>query len=203
MPFSFFTGQYWKVHYRRPTRNIELQAGWRRKHHQYSDLYFVCIWKEKKKTRNLHLKLGIYFSITRSWYTYVFKIHWKVRFQIIGVFCATRKNQHVLETRRGGGSQLVMAARCLLIYQLLFNVFFIYKYIKIIYFLIFSINKSKPFNFFFLNARHSGVARHITNVGPNGSQSNRNDFNNERDKESVWPICCESYRHRKKFGGHA
>jgi hypothetical protein len=159
--------------------------------------------KRKKKTRNLHLKLGIYFSITRSWYTYVFKIHWKVRFQIIGVFCAIRKNQHVLETRRRGGSQLVMAARCLLIYQLLFNVFFIYKYIKIIYFLIFSINKSKPFNFFFLNARHSGVARHITNVGPNGSQSNRNDFNNERDNESVWPICCESSRHRKKFGGHA
>jgi hypothetical protein len=120
MPFSFFTGQYWKVHYRRPTRNIELQAGWRRKHHQYSDLYFVCIWKEKKKTRNLHLKLGIYFSITRSWYTYVFKIHWKVRFQIIGVFCATRKNQHVLETRRRG-SQLVMAASFLLIYQ-----FFVY-----------------------------------------------------------------------------
>jgi hypothetical protein len=105
-------------------------------------------FEKKKKTRNLHLKLGIYFSITRSWYTYVFKIHWKVRFQIIGVFCAIRKNQHVLETRRRGGSQLVMAARCLLIYQLLFNVFFIYKYIKIIYFLIFSINKSKPFNFF-------------------------------------------------------
>lgn len=143
---------------------------------------FCMHLKRKEKTRNLHLKLGIYFSITRSWYTYVFKIHWKVRFQIIGVFCAIRKNQHVLETRRGGGSQLVMAARC---------------------FLIFSINKSKPFNFFFLNARHSGVARHITNVGPNGSQSNRNDFNNERDNESVWPICCESSRHRKKFGGHA